>query len=417
MSDEMKTKQKLQTIYQDMKVNKQGLIVYATTALLAVSCLVSCTLWTVASTDLEHTAEGAKNLAYYHAAVGIEYVLSEIETDIKAGFIRLEHDIEEVNYSLISETLDFEPVTQLNRLPGSEAYCMEVRGRTENASSSIEVVFKKRPDLPFGIFGDLEVDLKEYALIYSFDSSRNTHPKPEDSTSEVQIASNSECSALHGASVDGRFVLGKDAFGHQAELYAPATSVVRAREDKHVARINPDPLGIIQGDLNLKQAGIILQNDNYRLGKTTCLKKGSLVRNSGDSLAIRSGTYSFENLSVCKGATLTFDASSGPICIFLSGKLETEFGSKVSFFGASKDFFFLSSSPRSVRVCHNGAFKGFVYAPLATVEIKNSSDFMGQLWGRDILVRNAGSIYLDTALTQMSKRSPIALLSWQHYAR
>ena len=416
MSDEMKTKKKLQIIYRDMKANKQGLFLYMTTALLAVTCLVGCTLWTVASTDFEDSPAGAKNLAYFHAAIGAEYVLSEIEADIQAGRLGLYDMVEEVRYTPLSERLDFEPITQLNRLPNSNAYCMEVTGKTATDSSSIQVIFKRRPELPFGIFGDLEVGLKEYALVYSFDSSQNAQPKPEDSTSKVQIASNSECSALHGASIDGCFILGKNAFGQQAELYAPRTSVVTAGSNKRVARINPDPLGLIQGDLKVAAEQTRFYNNNHKLSGTA-LDQASLVLEEGESFTIGSGVYCLENLLVRKGASVIFDATSGPIQIFLSGALETAFGSRASFLGPSKDFFFVSSSQQPVRICHNGTFKGFLYAPQATVEVKNSSDFMGQLWGKDVILRNAGSIYVDTALTEKSKRSPIALLSWQQIER
>jgi hypothetical protein len=62
---------------------------------------------------------------------------------------------------------------------------------------------------------------------------------------------------------------------------------------------------------------------------------------------------------------------------------------------------------------HDGDFSGLVYAPYASIVVKNSGDFMGVAWGEDVEIKNSGNFYIDIALRQNFLLDTINMLSWK----
>ncbi|MBN2284456.1 MAG: hypothetical protein JXO48_11255, partial [Deltaproteobacteria bacterium] len=131
--------------------------------------------------------------------------------------------------------------------------------------------------------------------------------------------------------------------------------------------------------------------------------------------------YYITSLTLKNGATLNIDASAGPVNVYLSGTvdisegdLEAKTGASINSNGNPTDFKLFSNSSQDVIFKHNGDFRGMIYAPYSHVEIKNSADAYGLVWGGTADIKNGGEFYFDTALKDLypSNRYEMTVVSW-----
>ncbi len=54
-----------------------------------------------------------------------------------------------------------------------------------------------------------------------------------------------------------------------------------------------------------------------------------------------------------------------------------------------------------------------VYAPYAPIEMKNSADTYGLIWGGSIDIKNSGQFYFDEALNNKFTSKRVVAVSWQ----
>ena len=115
------------------------------------------------------------------------------------------------------------------------------------------------------------------------------------------------------------------------------------------------------------------------------------------------GDYYFTSIELKNGATMNIDASAGPVNIYLEGPLDAKNGSAINITGKPTDFTLFSNSTDPLVFKHGSDFNGLVYAPFASVEMKNSADVRGAVWANTFDIKNSGELYFDTQLKEKFK--------------
>ncbi len=80
------------------------------------------------------------------------------------------------------------------------------------------------------------------------------------------------------------------------------------------------------------------------------------------------------------------------------------------------DFAIFSNSSQDLIFKHNTDYNGLVYAPNAHVEIKNTADVYGLIWGNTMGMHNSGEFFFDEAIQDKylsSNNYTIYVLSWK----
>jgi len=266
-----------------------------------------------------------------------------------------------------------------------------------NAAKTIEVRFKRKPAFDFGLFADGVVDLKASVQVYSYNSNVTPNPTTTDSLHNGDVGSNTEIVGYNGTLVDGDAGLGASAGGTTATLNIKSGTVITGTSGTEVGRVDPDPLGAVGGELSAKFTTYSATNDNTLTGTTGV--SGTVI-NGGATLVGKPGgaNYYISSLTLGNRDTLTVDTTNGPVNIYMTGELEAKNGSLINVTGSTLDFSIFSNSTNSVIFKHGSAFKGVVYAPYAPIEMKNSADTYGLIWGGSIDIKNSGQFYFDEAL-------------------
>ena len=134
---------------------------------------------------------------------------------------------------------------------------------------------------------------------------------------------------------------------------------------------------------------------------------------NGSTIHLPAGNYYISDLILKNGASMTLDATTGPVTLYITGQLEAKEGSSINMTGNPPDLRIYSNSSDPIILKNDGDFKGVVYAPLAPIEVKNSGDFYGICWGSSLELKNSGNIYVDVSAMRRYLTDQIILLSWK----
>jgi len=281
-----------------------------------------------------------------------------------------------------------------------------------NAAKTIEVRFKRKPAFDFGLFADGVVDLKASGQVYSYNSNVTPNPTTTDSLHNGDVGSNTEIVGYNGTLVDGDAGLGASAGGTTATLNIKSGTVITGTSGTEVGRVDPDPLGAVGGELSAKFTTYSATNDNTLTGTTGV--SGTVI-NGGATLVGKPGgaNYYISSLTLGNRDTLTVDTTNGPVNIYMTGELEAKNGSLINVTGSTLDFSIFSNSTDKIVFKHGSAFKGVVYAPYAPIEMKNSADTYGLIWGGSIDIKNSGQFYFDEALNDKFLSKKVTVASWK----
>jgi len=285
-----------------------------------------------------------------------------------------------------------------------------------NAAKTIEVRFKRKPAFDFGLFADGVVDLKASGQVYSYNSNVTPNPTTTDSLHNGDVGSNTEIIGYNGTLVDGDAGLGASAGGTAAVLNINAGTVITGTSGTEVGRVDPDPLGAVGGELATKFTTYSTANDNTLTGTTGV--SGTVI-NAGNADVVTlvgkpgGANYYISGLTLKNGATLNVNTTNGPVNIYLTGPLEAKNGSAINVTGSTLDFSIFSNSTDDIVFKHGSAFKGVVYAPYAPIEMKNSADTYGLIWGGSIDIKNSGQFYFDEALNDKFLSKKVTIASWK----
>ncbi|MBN1827610.1 MAG: hypothetical protein JW884_00490, partial [Deltaproteobacteria bacterium] len=189
-----------------------------------------------------------------------------------------------------------------------------------------------------------------------------------------------------------------------------------------IPRVNPDPLGALDptSTLGQKFQDVITNNDNNTVPGLT--GNTSIDLGNGETMTLTAGDYFLTDIVLRNGSILEIDATGGPVNIYLSGTLDTEDGeleakngSQINNQSLPTDFYIYSNSSQSIILKHGSDLSGMVYAPNAPVEIRNSGDVYGLVWGKTIDIKNSGQYFFDIAFKDKftSNNYDINVASWK----
>jgi hypothetical protein len=286
-----------------------------------------------------------------------------------------------------------------------------------NARKTIEAYFKRAPDLEYGLFADGTVDLKASSGIYSYSSKTTPNPNPADfpgaSTGNGDVGSNTLVNAYNNTYIGGDVGLGASTGGSDAS-YSPQPTPILMGTSQTVGRVDPDPLGAVGGDLAAKFTAYSTANDNLAYGGLT--DTAININTSGTvTLTGKPGgaNYYISSISVNNGGTLNVNTTNGPVNIYLTGGVDAKNGSLININGLPTAFSIYSNSTSAISFKNSSVFKGLVYAPYAPVQMMNSADTYGLIWGSTVDIKNSGQFFFDEALKDKYPSENGVITSWK----
>lgn len=408
-------------LYTYTPSGEKGMVLLTVVLLVAVLMALGTTAILQTSTDIKISGNyRVSRQAFYDADAGVQYLLNRLSADLG------DSDPTTVNLTANPITLSYSTPGGFSfTLPtalislGSNRYRCSVTGNGPNNSAAVlEVGFftQRKSAFDFGLFTDGLLDIKADAHIYSYDSRDTPNPDtatfPGASTGEADIGSNTQINTYMSTYIDGTLALGADSSYPpvDATWKDQGTPTVNGEAGTKVGRVDPDPLGANDpnSDLYNKFIDIVATNNNTAdTNGAACPLAGSTDINlgNGETMTLTAGDYYITSIILKSGATLEIDATAGPVNIYLNGivdaedgDLEAKNGSAINNASQPTDFAIFSNSTQDIVFKHSSDYKGIVYAPNAHVEMKNSADVYGLVWGKTAAIHNSGEFYFDEAL-------------------
>jgi len=394
--------------------NEKGFFLPVGLVLLAFILLLGITAVIVSTTDIKIGGNYKQNMqAFQDAEAGVQYAIAEIEEGLKADpqTFTLPTTIGTSSTLTYTVPTGFSFVISDISLTNVNTYSFRATGYSGNASSTVEVVFKRDPLFQYGAFGDEVLDLKPNGSVLSYDSSVTQNPVPGDSTGDGNVGSNGEVRVYNETFIDGDVGLGDDGLDPIDEadyIWTPTPEIIGNIAD--VPRVDPDPLGAIDGDLAEDFAAYINLNNN-----ANCLEifNDTLPLGTGDTTTLTAGNYYLTSITLQNASTLNIDATDGDVNIYLDGGLNAISGSTINLTGYPTDLTIFSNSTDLIEFKHSSIFKGTIYAPYAAVVMKNSADVFGMIWANTINMKNSGQFYFDIALKDKWLADTFNIVSWK----
>jgi len=194
----------------------------------------------------------------------------------------------------------------------------------------------------YAAFGDESVDNQGTSSVKSYEHTPGMTLPPTSFTGDGDIGSNGDVTIKSGATIDGDVALGDDGEGTEG------TSIIRGQstgeEGTDVARVDPDPLGVVDGEYATNFTTYSTSNDNA-LATGSGISDTEIDIGNGDTATLvgKAGgaNYYFTDIVIGNGGTLDIDPSAGPVNIYLAGSLETKNGSSINVFKCSCRVFHL----------------------------------------------------------------------------
>jgi hypothetical protein len=76
------------------------------------------------------------------------------------------------------------------------------------------------------------------------------------------------------------------------------------------------------------------------------------------------------------------------------------------------NFQIYSVSDEDVTIKPNAQMSAFIYAPNAEVELKPNGNFLGGIWGGEILLQPNTNLYIDTSLQDRFPSDDLSVHAW-----
>ncbi len=419
---------------QYIKVLKQenGNVMIIALMVLAILSIIGFYTINISMTEQEITVNvQTQKMAFYDADSGVQYAIGSLENDLKSGApgvlptsVDPASADNKVAYAY-GTPVGFSFAISSISMAGPNAYAFTSTGNAvnayRNAQALINATFKRKGAINFAAFGDEKLDTKSNGNTWSYDSS-SPEPSKNDpsgptfqSTHEADIGSNDWLITHNGAAIDGDAVFGEQDDGTTTTDGLNSGTDIHGTAGVDAGRIDPDPLGVSSGG--------IYDPYNYQLANDNALSSVGTTINTNGSVTLvgkpGGANYYFTDITLNNGANLTIDTTSGPVNIFLEGGFEAKNGSTINVVdsagnpGLPTDFAIYSNSTAKIDFKHDSEFRGFVYAPYADIDMKNSSDVYGAIWGNNVDIKNSGTLYYDEALKDKYLTDNLALLSWK----
>lgn len=414
-------------------INDKGVVLISALLFMAIITVAGTSAFFTSSNELTISGNYKRlKQSFYDAEAGVAYTLAIIEKDLEDGIITLTNSTETISTYSAPTGYSFTPVTTLTQVGvGTNTYRFQVTGNEGGTSTTIEIVFERNSQLPYGLFGDTKLEIKLYNEVYSYDSTAG--PPADPGTGKANMGCNGDGDPLtEDVLVDNWAVVGGD-----IDLgMGPAPGNTPATEDIHagatlngiinnVGRVDPDPLGAgvsgsdLDNNFTTYSDPLNYNNGDAGIGETLNMTLGQTVDLVGETDSDGSNFY-FTDVSIAPGATLNINASAGPVNIYMDGPLSADLGSRINITGPTTNVSIFSKSTDRITLEHTGDFKGMIYAPFSDIEVKNNfGQIFGTVWGKTVEIQNIVSLiidprfYLDTAIMAKWMDDTVSITSWK----
>lgn len=443
-------------------VHQRGIAMIVTLVLITILGILGAVAVMTTTTDLSIGATyQASQTALFSADAGLNYTLAQLSGLIGDGTLALDGRQATEAYSFKAPhglTFQLDDQGTFTRISDTRKYVFRVIGQPYPKSPvlrTIEAVVQRRSALPYGVFGDDQVNLPGTGAIFSYDTNRTPSPDPIGATGEVKIGANGVVTAQAShlpLDVDGSIMLGAQHDGTDAlftfrdpspDIDPPPTSVAVGGGHEldliDARRMDSDPLDV-RTLVEKANSQFSVTNQNPTVAAIT----GGVLTNSAIFTA---GQYHLKTIALSSGMSLTLDARDGDIDIFTQslslvdnmavtaytdgrgrvtiylegpGHVGTASGTQqptVHQTGPPTHFQIFSTSKEPLTFHHHGDFSGMIYAPYAPITVNNSSATgYGLLWGKSVVFNDgleAYTFYVDTAIQSRFLATSMELLSWK----
>ncbi|MFO7964574.1 MAG: hypothetical protein R6U50_11680 [Desulfobacterales bacterium] len=441
--------------------NKDGIVLVSGLMILALLLIIGATAYMLSSSDVMISANYKHSeAAFADAEAGIDFAKAAIENHLEGGG-NLPANVGDVMAIPATAPSGFLFSYSNLEKTGNNAYTFTSTGNgPQGATASIITSIKRKPVFDYAVFGDEQVDLKSSTGVFSYNSSDGL-PDPDDaswddmttSTGNGDVGSNGDADAKNdiilnsSCYVDGDLAQGADG-SPLVEAVVKNSGGVFTGETTSVGPVDTDPLDIVNdSDFLNKFADYEAANDNASITEpetgaaldTTIADDGVVLTGPGD--------YYFDSIQLGNGDTLTIDASSGPINIWVRGPVLGDNGSEFAIQNTSDtnkvninvtepsgyagstiidlknggDFnpgghpshvMIKTDSDATVSIHNGNDTRAVIYAPFAHVDFDNGSAFYGAVLGKTIALRNSMKVYYDETIKDLAVSKKVELTSW-----
>jgi len=408
--------------------NERGAALVISLMFLTILAMLGTTAVVMTTTDMQIGANYKVHAqAFYDADAGVNYVIAKMEAGLKDGSFALPSTIGGTS-SLTAFTaptgFGFSYQAPGITMIAENRFSFTTMGADPNISSTTTIAAScmRMPAIKYAAFGDKKLDIKSSATLTSYDSSSldpNVSNPLTAATHEADIGSNEWLLTGSGSSIDGSGVLGEHADGSSAtdaiddpdDFYGPTPLVV--------GRVDPDPLDVTSGGEYDPDTYEFSNDNDLAIGLVGDTIAGGTPSTLFGGNAGATANYYLTSITVNNGVALTIDTSSGrgAVRVFLTGPIDLKNGSSIVMNPASFDttkFTIFSNSTDIISIKNSSTFIGLIYAPYSTnVDVMNSADFYGAVWGSNVELKNSGNIYYDTSLGDEFLTTDLVLTTWQ----
>ena len=179
----------------------------------------------------------------------------------------------------------------------------------------------------------------------------------------------------------------------------------------------------------------------------TGLVSGGAIAPNNQNVSIGPGNYKYSTINLNGIDTLTINATTGPVNIYLTGNntsisiansaqivipatntqpvtFYTDGSTSVSGAGVVNNTYIPSNlllyspSSRAITISNSGSFYGAIYAPSASVTVSGAAVIYGSAIANSLTLSNSGTVHYDKALTNvpLSGTSSYSVKSWREVA-
>lgn len=299
----------------------------------------------------------------------------------------------------------------------------------------VEVKIRRRSLFATGLVGKDFVEFNgNNATVDSWNSLRNDDGTLRASPVHYSDAVKHDRGSIGSVSVNSNNnVDNADVFG-TAAVGGPSTDAIRVGPQGRVG-----PFGTAAG---VKDPNSISTDFTANLDSPQAPTGGTVLASIGATLGAAGTTTSYRaptitsNLTVYGDVTLVLTAAAGSSAISLSGNhdgITLASGAKLRIYTAGDidlsgqgvlnpssqaiDFQIYgtstSSVPQDIKIAGNGALRGVVYAPNASISIHGNGDVMGSIVGKDITLTGNARFHYDESLAEFGGNNPYGVVRWR----
>lgn len=452
-------------------MNENGAVLVLSLVFMVLLAMVGSTAVVLTTTDMKIGANYKDSEAAFNdAQAGVQYAIGKMEEGLKAWprTFTLPTSATVANPLISTFTVPSSfrftytsEITEISTDP--DIYEFVANGTTlQGSTASITARVQRLPAIMFGAFGDEKVDLKNSSSIYAY--SHTANPFPDIATypagfkvGEADAGSNVAVNLDMGSVVDGNIGLGEDATGTDATDATGQGTYNGTEQD--MSRVDPDPLGILGGEYAANFTTYAAANDNLLRaivapGDSITTTGASLIVGPGETLTLKGklggSNFYWHDIKVNNNSFLYIDTTNDyPVNIYLTGAFLALTGSQVinttdasctdpadaagtapscgccdtanppnytCTRGAPGNFSIFANSTTStdeIVMGNSVEFSGLIYAPYIEIEMKNSADIYGALFGKTVEINAGANLFFDVDMKDKLASNDLAVISWR----